>query len=225
MLCIIQSRMSSNRLPGKMLMDLNGRTLLGRVLDRVRYAKKISKIIVATSIEKEDDAIEQFCIQEKIFYYRGELNNVYRRFRDLTIRENTESFVRINGDSPLIDPAIIDFAVDLYYKSNHDIITNVFPRSFPKGQSVEVIKSRSFIEIQNFNMNLSQKEHVTKFFYDNHEKYLIKNFSSKINFSELNYCVDSLSDLNKIKAILENFKIEKLNLDFLISKNFLEKLN
>ena len=78
MLCIIQSRMSSNRLPGKMLMELNGKTLLGRVIDELRVLK-ISKIIVATSTEKEDDDIESFCDRKKILCYR-ELTNVYKRY-------------------------------------------------------------------------------------------------------------------------------------------------
>ena len=100
--------MSSTRLPGKMLMDINGRPLLGRVIDSVKAAKEVTKLIVATSINKEDDAIEDFCKKEKINYYRGDLNNVYRRFKEIVIKEKADYFIRINGDSPLMDPEIIN---------------------------------------------------------------------------------------------------------------------
>ena len=148
MICIIQSRMSSTRLPGKMLMDINGRPLLGRVIDRVKASKVVTKLIVATSISREDDEIEQFCLNEKIKYYRGDLNNVYKRFKEIVTLEKADSFIRINGDSPLIDPEIIDLAVNNYNNEDCDLLTNIFPRTFPRGQSVEVISSQPFTQIE-----------------------------------------------------------------------------
>ena len=201
MLCIIQSRMSSNRLPGKMLMELNGKTLLGRVIDRVKGAKKISKIIVATSTEKEDDDIESFCDRKKILCYRGELTNVYKRYCKLIILENASHFIRVNGDSPLIDPNLIDFFIS-NHETNYDINTNIFPRTFPKGQSVEIINSKSFLDLEKHHiMTRSQLEHVTKYFYDNSNLFLIKNFKSDKDYSKLNYCIDTIKDFNRLEAI------------------------
>ena len=200
MLCIIQSRMSSNRLPGKMLMELNGRALLGRVIDRVKSSKKISKIIVATSIEKDDNAIEEFCKKEKIFCYRGNLKNVYKRFYKLIIQEGANYFVRVNGDSPLIDPNLIDFFVS-NHKPKCDVTTNIFPRSYPKGQSIEIVNSKSFLDLEKHQMSTDQLEHVTKYFYDNSNRFMIKNFKSNKDYSKLNYCIDTKQDFKRLNAI------------------------
>lgn len=193
--------MSSNRLPGKMLMNIAGRPLLGRVIDRVKGAKEVTKLIVATSIHKEDDAIEDFCINERIDCFRGNLENVYKRFKDIVLKEKVENFIRICGDSPLIDSELIDLAVKFSYKEKYDLITNIFPRTFPKGQSIEIISSIPFIKLEDFKMTLEQKEHVTKYFYDNAEDFNLKNLKSSTNFSDLNFCVDTPNDLKRIETI------------------------
>lgn len=220
MLCIIQTRMSSTRLPGKMLMDINGRPLLGRVIDRVKAAKEVTKLIVATSINKEDDAIEGFCKKEKINYYRGDLNNVYRRFKEIVVKEKAVHFIRINGDSPLMDPEIINFAVRRYKEENCDLLTNIFPRTYPKGQSVEVISSKIFIKFEETKLTADQKEHVTKYFYDNAKIFLIKNFVSRVNYSHVNLCVDTLNDLKRIRGIFSRTDSNQKNWEE-ISKCFI----
>ena len=204
--------MSSNRLPGKILMNIAGRPLLGRVIDRVKGAKEVTKLIVATSINKEDDAIEDFCINERIDCFRGNLENVYKRFKEIVLKEKVENFIRISGDSPLIDSELIDLAVKFSYKEKYDLITNIFPRTFPKGQSIEIISSIPFIKLEDFKMTLEQKEHVTKYFYDNAEKFNLKNLKSSINLSDLNFCVDTPEDLKRIETIFlkEDFKQIKL---------------
>ena len=220
MLCIIQTRMSSTRLPGKMLMDINGRPLLGRVIDRVKAAKEVTKLIVATSINKEDNAIEGFCKKEKINYYRGDLNNVYRRFKEIVVKEKAVHFIRINGDSPLMDPEIINLAVCRYKEENCDLLTNIFPRTYPKGQSVEVISAKIFIKFEQTKLTADQKEHVTKYFYDNAKIFLIKNFVSRVNYSHVNLCVDTLNDLKRIRGIFSRTDSNQKNWEE-ISKCFI----
>ena len=201
MLCIIQARMSSSRLPGKMLMQINEKPLLQRVIDRVSDSKKISKIIVATSLNQEDNQIENYCNSIRIQCYRGDLNNVVKRYMDIIENESIDAFVRISGDSPLIPPEIIDKAVICFENNDCDIVTNVFPRTYPKGFSVEVISSKSFAT-KNQNLTKDQKEHITKKYYDNSDKFKIINFESSINYGEINLCVDTINDLNKIINIL-----------------------
>ena len=203
MLCIIQARMSSTRLPGKMLMEINGKTLLNRVIERVSLSKNITKIIVATSDKREDDNIEVQCKSLDIKCYRGNLKNVAKRFMEVILIEKASSFVRINGDSPLIPPSIIDKAVNYFENNDCDLVTNVFPRTFPKGFSVEVISSESFIQI-NSNLNQNQQEHITKKYYDNPKKFKIINITSPTNYSNINFCVDTQSDLKKIDNLLSN---------------------
>lgn len=201
MLCIIQARMSSSRLPGKMLMQINEKPLLQRVIDRVSDSKKISKIIVATSLNQEDNQIEDYCNSIRTQCYRGDLNNVVKRYMDIIENESVDAFVRISGDSPLIPSEVIDKAVICFENNDCDIVTNVFPRTYPKGFSVEVISSKSFAII-NQNLTKDQKEHITKKYYDNSDKFKIINFESSINYGEINLCVDTINDLNKITNIL-----------------------
>ena len=116
MIAVVQSRFSSKRLPGKALKLIYNREMLGRVLDRIRLSKSISKIIVATSQDAEDDKIISFCEREHVNTFRGNLDDVLSRFFHIFKNENVNGLVRINGDSPLIDPDLIDLAVDVFKK-------------------------------------------------------------------------------------------------------------
>jgi spore coat polysaccharide biosynthesis protein SpsF len=185
------------------MIDLKGRVLLGRVIDRIRMAKKISKIVVATSDDPSDDSIAKFCAEENVMCYRGSLNNVVNRFVEVVIAERALSFVRINGDSPLIDPNLIDQAVSYFELGDCDLVTNVGIRTFPKGQSVEVLLSETFIGLCNELVTDEQREHITKYFYESPECFRIVNFTSGGNFNLFSMCVDTAADRDKIEFVLE----------------------
>ena len=137
--------MSSRRLPGKVLMKIHGKTLVERVVERVSKSKHVTKIIVATSKHNTDMPLRKLCFKKKIEYHAGSLNNVVQRFCEILKKLNAKSFLRICADSPFIDPELIDKCLIRYNNTNCDIVTNVFPRTFPKGQSVEIIKSSILI--------------------------------------------------------------------------------
>ena len=203
MLCILQARISSQRLPGKVLFDLKGRVLLGRVIDRVLQAKKVSKLIVATSDQQSDHPIVQFCLREGIRYACGSLVNVADRFRQIAKKERADAFVRISGDSPLLDPALIDQAIGYFAHGNWDLVTNILTRTFPKGQSVEVIRSGTFSKICKTLVTNDQREHVTKAFYENLQAFQIFSFTSDTDLSHVNLCIDTREDLTKIGMVLD----------------------
>ena len=214
MLCIIQARYSSKRLPGKVLKKIVGISVLERVINQVQKSKKINKIIIATSKHKSDKKIISFCKKNKINCILGPLNNVFKRFYSIIIQEHCKSFVRISADSPLFDYSLIDKAVTLFNKNRYDIVTNVFPRTFPKGFSVEVINSKIIL---NFLLKIKKKkhqEHLTSFFYDNYKKFKIKNFYNKINYSNINLSIDNLSDFIRVKNIIKFCKNKKCGLDY-----------
>ena len=165
MLCIIQARYSSKRLPGKVLKNILGTTVLKRVVNQVKKSKKINRIIIATSRHKTDKKIINFCDKNKIYCMAGPLNNVFKRFYSIIVHEDYKSFVRISADSPLIDPSIIDRAVTLFNKNRYDIVTNVFPRTFPKGFSVEVVNSKLILDFLLKIKKKKNQEHLTSFFY------------------------------------------------------------
>ncbi|SRR5581483_1684301 len=202
MLAVVQVRMDSARLPGKALMELCGRPLLGRVVDRVSSAKAVSRVIVATSTSSSDGGIAAFCAREDIRCYRGPLDDVAERFRQVVNLEVAEAFVRINGDSPLIDPALIDQAVKYYKQEECDLVTNVLVRTFPKGQSVEVIRSSVFERLCGLLTNPDQKEHVTKAFYDNPNDFRIVSFTSGMNAGAVNLSVDTADDFMRLEKLI-----------------------
>jgi spore coat polysaccharide biosynthesis protein SpsF len=202
-LCIIQARYSSNRLPGKVLKKIFGITVLKRVINQVRKSKKISKIIVATSKHSTDKKIINFCKKDKIHCISGPLNNVFKRFYSIIVHEDCKSFVRISADSPLLDCSLIDKAITLFNSKRYDIVTNVFPRTFPKGFSVEVINSKIILDFLIRVKKKKHQEHLTSFFYDNYKKFKIKNFYNRINYSSINLSIDNLSDFTRVKNIIK----------------------
>ena len=156
MLCIVQARMSSRRLPGKVLMKIQGKTLVERVVERISKSKHVTKIIVATTKHNTDRPLRKLCLKKKIEYYAGSLPNVAHRFYEILKKFDSKSFLRITADSPFIDPQLIDKCLIKFNSTNCDIVTNVFPRTFPKGQSVEIIRSSVFKK----NLPKMKKKHI-----------------------------------------------------------------
>jgi len=205
LLAIIQARSNSKRFKNKVLYKLLDKTLIEYVVDNVKKSKYIKKIFVATSKNKIDKKLSSYLKFKKINVFNGDLNDVALRLIELAIKKKASHFVRINGDSPLIDSKLIDKAINIYKKNkSFDLITNVFPRTFPAGQSVEIIKTNTLKSLHGY-MSKDEKEHVTKYFYKNYKKYKIKNFVCSKNYKFKNIkkmTVDYKSDIRLIKKIL-----------------------
>lgn len=212
MLVIIQARSSSKRFINKVLFPIYGTPLISHVINKVKKSKKKFKLVVSTSKNKSDDTLAKFLMLNKINIYRGSLQNVALRLYDTAKKYNSNYFVRISGDSPLFDFRILDKALSLKKKyKDFDIITNVFPRTFPKGQSVEIIKT-SIIRQNLYKFNAHDKEHVTTYFYKNFKNFRIKNFVNKKRYNFTKLSIDTINDLSNIKKQLNkkkfiNFKL------------------
>lgn len=203
MLAIVQARLSSARLPGKMLLDLCGRPLLARVLERLARASLVRGIVVATSTEPGDDAIAAFCSQHGLACQRGPLEDVAERLRGVASREGAPAFVRISGDSPLLDPALVDRAVRHYQAGDCDLVTNVLVRTFPKGQSVEVVRFAAFDRMCRSMSDPAQREHVTRGFYVQPAAFRIVSFTSGIDAGAVNLSVDTAEDFARVQRLIE----------------------
>lgn len=213
MLVIIQARSSSKRFKNKILFPIYGIPLIEHVIRKVNKTKKKIKIVVSTSFEKSDDKLVKYLQKNQISFFRGSLNNVALRLYKTAKKYKAKYFVRINGDSPLFDSRILDeaLAIKKIY-SGYDLITNVYPRTFPKGQSVEIVKTSLIIKYLN-KFDLKNKEHVTSYFYENSKNFKIKNFVNKYKYNSLKLSVDTILDLNKIKKKLNeknfiNFRLK-----------------
>lgn len=203
MLAVIQARMSSRRLAGKVLHPLAGKPLLRWVYDRLSQADNLSKIVVSTSNSVSDSPIVEFCSAQKIPVHRGSLDDVAGRLLDCARREGALSFVRISGDSPLIDPKLVDQAIALASAPPCDLSTNVQSRSFPKGQSVEAIRTQALERAWRDMSDAEDREHVTRYFYSHPEEFTINNFSSAEPMGEIQLSVDTPEDLRIAELLLE----------------------
>ncbi len=202
MLCLVQARVTSKRLPGKMIKKINGNSILEILIDRLRLSKKISEIIILTSKNNSDNSIVQICKLKKIKFYRGPLNNVAKRFYEIVKKKNAKSFIRICGDSPLIDHNLIDKAISKFNLKKHDLLTNIFPRTYPKGQSIEIINSKTYKDYFSLFKKKNHKEHVTTYFYDNFKKFKIHKLKNNINQSNINLSIDTIEDFDKMKKLI-----------------------
>lgn len=202
MLVIIQARMSSQRLAGKVLKDLAGEPMLAWTIKRLRSASTVSRIVVATSTDRSDDCVADFCARHGVGCHRGSLENVAERFVTAATAERAGAFVRICGDSPLIDPAIVDTAIRLFQAHPCDLVTNVMTRTFPKGQSVEVIRTSTFARVSAKGGTCDEREHVTGGYYSEPAEYQIVTFSSGVDAGRIQLSVDTVSDLNAIERLI-----------------------
>lgn len=213
MLVIIQARSNSKRFKNKVLVPIYGKSLISHVVDKIRKSKKKIKIVVSTSRDKSDDSLVDHLKSSGINFFRGSLNNVALRLFNTARKYRSNYFIRISGDSPLFDFRILDRAIMLKKKNkNIDLITNVFPRTFPKGQSIEIIKT-SIIKNNIKQFNDHNKEHVTSYFYENFKNFKIKNFTNKYKYNSLKLSIDTIVDLNTIKKKINkknfiNFKLK-----------------
>jgi spore coat polysaccharide biosynthesis protein SpsF len=196
---VVQARMGSKRLPGKVLRQVNGRPLLDYLLARLSACQEISNAIIATSNDSTDDPVAAFCEERGIEVFRGELENVASRFLEVIQEYKLEAFVRVSGDSPLLDARLIDEAVKLFKNGSFDLVTNIEKRTYPHGQSVEVIRS-SIFESAYSEFQGDDFEHVTPYFYRHFNKF--KSHSMHLDaedYSALTLSVDTLEDLERFK--------------------------
>jgi len=225
MICIIQARTNSQRLPKKVLKKIGNVSILQRIISSLKKIKQIKKLVIATTKNRSDLKIIQISKKNKINYFQGDERNVASRYYEILKKTKYKYFLRLNGDSPFLDYKIINKLISIKKKkSDYDIITNVFKRTFPKGQSVEIIKTNTFLNNFKKLKSHSDLEHVTSFFYKNFKKFKIYNHKNKINFSKINLSVDTKEDLYKVKKIFK--ETNKKNLDWLIlTKKYLENFS
>jgi spore coat polysaccharide biosynthesis protein SpsF len=200
---IVQARMSSQRLPGKVLAEVSGKPLLLYLYERLTHCRNIDGIVIGTSTDGSDDPVALFCQQHGIPHLRGSLNNVAGRFKAALDAFGLDAFVRVNGDSPLLDQRLIDHGVELFRANGADLVTNVFPRTFAPGQSVEVVCGAVFRETCARMTDPQDQEHVTRFFYRHSQDFKIMNFSAPKAYPQMHLAVDTPSDLERFRAIIQ----------------------
>lgn len=202
-LALLQARMSSSRLPGKVLKPILGRPMLLRQLERVQRARSIDKLIVVTSTDVIDDQLESLCKAEKIEVYRGSLDDVLDRFYQAARPYDAENIVRLTGDCPLSDPEVIDAVVAQHLREGNDYTSNTLQPTFPDGLDVEVFKSKCLQRAWEEARLPSQREHVTPYVWQRPERFTVGHVVQKEDLSFLRWTVDEPSDFDLVSCIYE----------------------
>lgn len=199
---VVQARMSSRRLPGKVLQPLAGKPLLGYTLERLARCAELTDVIVATSADVSDAPITDYCRSQGVACHRGPLHNVAARFEEVLRAHDLDGFVRICADSPFIDAALVDRALTEFHAADADVVTNVQVRTFPKGQSVEAVRREPFLSACAAMTEPEDQEHVTRFLYRRPEQFSIRNLESGAALGAVNLCVDEPADLTRAEIIV-----------------------
>jgi len=224
----IQARTNSSRLPGKVLMKVEGKEILKWQVDRIKLSRCIDDIVIATTNEKCDDQIIEFCERERIKYYRGSENNVLERVAQTINEFQIDVHVECFGDSPLVDPSIIDEFVNFFMNNQekYDFISNTIEHTYPAGLEVIVYKGSTLNKVNDIlEKNDPLREHagynITRF----PEKFKIYSYKAPPHFrkKEISLEIDEKKDLDLFSAIIKNFT--KQNKEFFSATEILEFLN
>lgn len=194
--------MSSRRFPGKVLAPLSGRPVVAHVLASVAKVVPARLIVVATSAEASDDPLAAYVRALGIQVFRGPLDDVVERFRRCLTRHPCDWFFRICADSPLLDPRIMAAMVPLSGRPDVDIVTNVHPRTFPKGQSAELLRSGTFRRVAARRLTRHEREHVTPVYYGRPRSFGILNVASgRPSWSAARMDISTPEDLGRLERL------------------------
>jgi spore coat polysaccharide biosynthesis protein SpsF len=201
--CIVQARTGSSRLPNKVLMSICNKTVLEHDIERLKRIKNINKIIIATTIEPDDIAIVNESNRIGIQSFRGSENDVLSRYYYAAKENNADAIVRVTSDCPLIDSIISENIIQFYIdnESKYDYVSNTLDRTFPRGLDTEVFSFKSLEKAFNEAKRQRDREHVTPYIWDNPMLFRLFQYKNDIDFSDLRWTLDTIEDFQLIERI------------------------
>lgn len=202
---LIQARMTSSRLAGKVLQDIAGKPMLLRVVERVQKAKSIDSVAVITSTHESDDAIEWCCSENNISCFRGNLDDVLDRYYQAACHFQSDVIVRITADCPLLDPIVVDIVVKTFQDGSYDYVSNTIECTYPDGLDTEVFRFAALEKAWQLANLKSEREHVTAFMYKHPELFRLGVVKNTKDYSSLRWTVDTQADLDFVRAVYANF--------------------
>jgi spore coat polysaccharide biosynthesis protein SpsF len=199
---VVHARMGSSRLPGKVLAELGGRPALQLLLERMARAGEVDAVVVATSVDAADDPVAAFCAGRGVALHRGPLEDLAARVLAAAEAYGLDVLVRVNGDSPLLDQRLVDRGVALQRETGADLVTNVRPRSFPPGQSVEVLKTAALRRAVERMDDPDDREHVTAWLYRHPGEVRIERFAHDPPVTAPPLTLDEPADRVRLEGVL-----------------------
>ncbi len=212
---IVQARSTSDRLPNKILKKIGNQKIIDLVIGSLKKSKKIDKIIVAIPNNYKNIELKKYLIKKKYNFYLGSEKNVLSRYYLASKKYNADIIIRITSDCPLVDFKIIDLMLSFSKSSKYDVITNVYPPTFPDGLDVEIFNFKTLKKTYNTAKKDDDKEHVTKFMYDS-KLFKIKNIKNNEDLSIFKFSVDDNQDLLNLREIKKKIGISNLNWKIII---------
>jgi spore coat polysaccharide biosynthesis protein SpsF len=207
---IIQARMTSTRLPGKVLKQVLGKPLLEYQIERIHDARLVNKIIIATTENTQDSEIIQFCDRMNLDYFRGSELNVLSRYLGASQKYPSSHVIRITSDCPVIDPRVIDRCIEQFTQAGWDYASN--SEDYPNGMNVEIFAQKLFFELAPKALLPYEQEHVTPYFYTHPDEFKLGQFRSEKVYEKHRLTVDTQEDFELIKFVIE--KLYPQNKDF-----------
>lgn len=208
-IAIVQGRMSSSRLPGKILEDIGGEPMLVRVVSRVRRAQTVDQVVIATTNDPSDDPVEKLCLARGIPIYRGSLFDVLDRFYQAALLFKAATVIRVTADCPLIDPVEIDHVVRAFHVQQVDFAANRLPppwkRTYPIGLDTEVCKFEVLQRAWREAGDAHHREHVMPYIYETPDRFKVLVIDNPVDYGTLRWTVDTPEDLEVIRLIYKQF--------------------
>ncbi|MGK9165859.1 glycosyltransferase family protein [Inquilinus limosus] len=200
-LAILQARMSSSRLPGKVMADLLGEPMLARQIERLRRCRTLDRLVLATSTEAADDALASLSARIGVECFRGSLDDVLDRFHAAAAGRGAEQIVRLTADCPLTDPDLIDALVELHVAGGYDYSCNTLTPRYPDGLDAEVMRAEVLEAAWREATLPSEREHVTSFIYTRPERFRLGSLVGETDLSDQRWTVDTPEDLALVRAV------------------------
>jgi len=202
---IVQARMGSTRLPGKVLMDIEGKTVLARVTDRLSRAEQVQQIVIATTTSALDDAIVTEAERNGIAVFRGSEQDVRSRYHQAAEEFCADAIVRITSDCPLIDAEIVDRVVYEALSTEADFVSNCIRRTYPRGLDAEVFTLDALRRADDLGERPHHREHVTPIFYERPDLFRVCSVTGDEDYTRHRWTLDTPEDLQLIRAIYSHF--------------------
>ena len=229
----IQARTSSSRLPGKVLKKIGGKTILEILINRIKKSEKIKNIIVATTNNKSDDAIVKLCKKKKIRYFRGSEDDVLNRISNCLKKNKIEYHVELFGDSPLLDPQLLDKFITIFKTQKLDYLTNSIKTTYPPGMEINIYKSKVLFHLDKIIKKHSRsREHsIGNIKYNKNKKFKIKNIIAPkhLRYPNIYFEIDTVKDyafFQKMYSINSKlFDLNLVDLIFMVKKHKLNTIN
>lgn len=205
-LVILQARMESTRLPGKVLMPICGKPMIELQISRILRSNLISDLVVAIPDTKENDILNDHLKSLNVKVFRGSHHNVYKRYIDTSKKYPSKSIIRLTADCPLVMPDLLDEMIGHFNSIKTDYLSNALTESFPDGLDIEIFNTEALVRLQEFQLNQQEQEFVTLGIYKRPEYFLLEKFESKVFMGDERWTVDYPEDFEFVTKVFKYFE-------------------